>query len=99
MRDEQTIEIEDVPGVLDNVAHLDVTPPARLMLAGIVWYRTSRLRVWHHRRGARCRFIPTCSEYCGRAVVKYGAAKGITLTVRRIYRCSSGYQGPYVDFP
>lgn len=34
-----------------------------------------------------CRYIPTCSEYAIQAFKKYGAIKGLSLTVSRILRC------------
>lgn len=34
-----------------------------------------------------CRFSPTCSEYCLLAIKKYGAAKGMFLTLKRFGRC------------
>jgi len=36
---------------------------------------------------ARCRFMPTCSEYAIEALQKYGALKGGWLTLKRILRC------------
>ena len=34
-----------------------------------------------------CRFTPTCSEYALQALEKYGAAKGLWLTVKRLSKC------------
>ena len=36
---------------------------------------------------ARCRFIPTCSQYAKEAIEKYGAAKGGWLAFKRLMRC------------
>ena len=36
---------------------------------------------------AKCRFIPTCSQYAMEAIEKYGALKGGWLAFRRILRC------------
>ncbi len=36
---------------------------------------------------ARCRFMPTCSEYALEALQKYGAFKGGWLALKRILRC------------
>lgn len=37
--------------------------------------------------GARCRFIPTCSEYALEAVRRHGSVRGGWLAATRIARC------------
>lgn len=37
--------------------------------------------------GPRCRFYPTCSDYCLQALAKHGALRGLRLTVLRLARC------------
>ncbi len=34
-----------------------------------------------------CRFTPTCSQYSVEAIQKYGALKGMLLSVKRILSC------------
>lgn len=34
-----------------------------------------------------CRFHPTCSQYMMDAVLKYGAARGVWMGLRRLARC------------
>ncbi|MCZ6705809.1 MAG: membrane protein insertion efficiency factor YidD [Bacteroidetes bacterium] len=34
-----------------------------------------------------CRFTPTCSEYATQAFTRYGAIKGLILSIHRIGRC------------
>ena len=36
---------------------------------------------------ARCRYIPTCSQYAVEAIERYGAWKGGWLAFRRLMRC------------
>jgi putative membrane protein insertion efficiency factor len=38
--------------------------------------------------GPRCKYYPTCSNYSFEAIEKYGALKGILLTVWRVLRCN-----------
>jgi putative membrane protein insertion efficiency factor len=45
-----------------------------------------------------CRFIPTCSEYALEALEKYGAAKGLLLTVKRLIRCHPFHRSEYQTF-
>ena len=37
--------------------------------------------------GRQCRFYPTCSEYSKQAITKYGAIKGLFLSLKRISKC------------
>ncbi|MGH2612886.1 MAG: membrane protein insertion efficiency factor YidD [Rhabdochlamydiaceae bacterium] len=37
--------------------------------------------------GETCRFYPSCSHYGIEALQKYGALKGLWLTLKRICRC------------
>lgn len=36
---------------------------------------------------ARCRYLPTCSDYALQAITEYGVVKGAKLTLRRLIRC------------
>jgi len=42
-----------------------------------------------------CKFHPTCSEYARDAVVRYGAARGSWLAMRRLLRCRPFSAGGY----
>jgi putative membrane protein insertion efficiency factor len=37
--------------------------------------------------GVRCRFLPTCSEYCGTSLKGHGLIKGGAYSLKRIMRC------------
>ena len=37
--------------------------------------------------GTRCRFLPTCSEYCSMSLKEHGLIKGGVYSLRRIMRC------------
>ncbi len=36
---------------------------------------------------ARCRYLPTCSQYSRDCIIKYGPFKGLMLTFKRILKC------------
>ena len=44
---------------------------------------------------ARCRYIPTCSQYAMEAIEKYGALKGGWMAFKRILRCNPFHKGGY----
>ena len=37
--------------------------------------------------GVRCRFLPTCSEYCAESIKEHGLIKGVVYSLKRIVRC------------
>jgi len=37
--------------------------------------------------GVRCRFLPTCSEYCSTSLKDHGLIKGGVYSLKRIMRC------------
>ena len=45
-----------------------------------------------------CRFVPTCSEYAGEAIERYGVFRGSVLAAGRLLRCHpfarAGYDPP-----
>jgi len=43
--------------------------------------------------GPACRFEPTCSEYAGVAIGRYGVLKGVGLAVCRLLKCHPFHPG------
>jgi putative membrane protein insertion efficiency factor len=37
--------------------------------------------------GVKCRFLPTCSEYCSESLREHGLVKGSVYSLKRIIRC------------
>ena len=59
--------------------------PARGLLLGLIaLYRGTVGRL----TAGRCRFYPSCSAYAAEAIRVHGSAKGGTLAVWRVLRCS-----------
>ena len=42
-----------------------------------------------------CKFIPTCSEYAIEAIERYGAVKGLIISLKRLIRCNPFSKGGY----
>ena len=47
----------------------------------------------------KCRFIPTCSSYSIEAIKRYGAVKGLFLSIKRILKCHPFNPGGYDPVP
>jgi putative membrane protein insertion efficiency factor len=45
--------------------------------------------------GGYCRFVPSCSVYSEEAIRRYGAARGLWLTVKRLARCHPFHPGGF----
>ncbi|WP_440895530.1 membrane protein insertion efficiency factor YidD [Amphibacillus sp. Q70] len=46
-----------------------------------------------------CRFHPSCSEYGRIAITRFGAFKGLRLTIVRILKCHPFHPGGYDPVP
>lgn len=49
--------------------------------------------------GPSCRFHPTCSEYSLEAIQRFGAFKGMYLSVKRILKCHPLHPGGFDPVP
>ena len=45
--------------------------------------------------GIHCKYYPTCSEYARQAIEKYGAFKGLFLSLKRFLKCNPFSKGGY----
>ncbi|MDO8990859.1 MAG: membrane protein insertion efficiency factor YidD [Sideroxyarcus sp.] len=46
-----------------------------------------------------CRFSPSCSQFSIEAITKYGALKGLWLSIKRVIRCNPWNPGGYDPVP
>lgn len=67
----------------------------KVLLAIIRFYQ---LAISPH-TSAKCKYIPTCSQYGIEAIERFGALKGTALTVWRILRCNPFSKGGYDPVP
>ena len=49
--------------------------------------------------GSNCRFHPTCSSYAYGSIDRYGFARGVVLTMRRIARWHPWHAGGFDPVP
>lgn len=70
---------------------------------GALWLYKRTLSPVFHALGARCRHLPTCSDYAAGAFRLHGAHKGFWLTLSRLCRChpfgSHGFDPPPQTLP
>ncbi len=49
--------------------------------------------------GQRCRFHPSCSNYCIEALQQHGMVRGLWLGLKRILKCQPFHPGGYDPVP
>ena len=84
---------------------LDATRPADSQVTASLYIRAVHAYQRFGRpvanRYIRCRYNPTCSEYSIQAVQKYGIARGMVMTLRRLSSCQKsvkmGTRDPVAD--
>ncbi|MEO5307800.1 membrane protein insertion efficiency factor YidD [Corynebacterium sp. c8Ua_99] len=62
----------------------------------ILFYRR---RISNLKPTSTCRFEPTCSAYGLEAVRRFGAIRGLWLTLLRIFRCAPWHPGGWNPVP
>jgi putative membrane protein insertion efficiency factor len=63
----------------------------RLVLLPIRAYQ----RLFSPMLGARCRYYPSCSEYAGEAIERFGILRGVVLAGWRLLRCNPWSRGGF----
>jgi len=69
--------------------------PAKAMILLIRGYQ-KLISPW---LGQRCRFHPSCSNYCIDALKQHGMVSGLWLGLRRICKCHPFHPGGYDPVP
>lgn len=64
----------------------------------ILWLIGSYKTIISPYLGQKCRFHPSCSEYCKEAIERCGVLRGIVLGLCRILRCNPLFKGG-IDYP
>jgi hypothetical protein len=59
---------------------------ARAALLALAAYRLALSPVFYF-LGARCRHLPTCSDYAAEAIARHGLGRGFWLAISRLSRC------------
>lgn len=67
----------------------------KLLLMPIRFYRYALSPMM----ASHCRHYPTCSAYAIEAIERYGALKGLILTLKRLLRCHPWAEGGYDPVP
>ena len=65
----------------------------------IINLHQSRISPRLNKKGIKCRFYPSCSNYGILALGKYGFVKGWYLAIKRVFRCRPDNYDTCVDFP
>lgn len=73
----------------------DVSMIKRLVIALVRFYQVAISPY----TPARCRFVPSCSEYCIRAVEAHGAIRGGWLSMKRLLKCGPWHPGGIDEVP
>ena len=61
-----------------------MNPLARPLLGILALYK----RLISPLLGPRCRYYPSCSDYAGQAITRYGILRGLVLAGWRVLRCN-----------
>ena len=65
----------------------------------IVNLHQKKISPYLNKKGSKCRFYPSCSNYGLMAIEKYGFLKGWIKTIGRIFRCKPTNFDSCIDYP
>lgn len=66
----------------------------KIMIKIIKFYK-KHISIFFEKWGVKCKFYPTCSDYCVQALEKYGFLKGMFLSIKRFFKCNPFSKGGY----
>ena len=67
---------------------------SKILIKVISFYK-KHISVFFKSHGVECKYYPTCSDYSIQAIKKYGAIKGLALSIKRILKCNPFSKGGY----
>lgn len=65
------------------------------IIINIINFYKKHISIFFEKNGIKCKYYPTCSDYAIQALEKYGAFKGIILTIKRFLKCNPFSKGGY----
>jgi putative membrane protein insertion efficiency factor len=65
-------------------------------LISLIWFYKRAISPYMPRA---CRFTPSCSDYAAQAIARYGALKGLRLSIWRVLRCNPFGKGGHDPVP
>ena len=63
---------------------------SQTLALGAIWLYKRLVSPW---LPPACQFVPTCSDYAGQAIEKYGVIKGARKALGRLFRCHPLHSG------
>ena len=68
----------------------------RVLLLGVRFYQLVLAPIMI---SSACKFYPSCSHYATEAIERHGAARGLRLTLARLWRCRPFTSGGFDPVP
>ena len=67
----------------------------KTIIIHLIKFYQKHISIFFEKNNIKCKYYPTCSEYSIQAIEKYGAFKGVFLSIKRILKCNPFSKGGY----